>query len=133
MTNQKGGDLLKYKHGFVYKQNKSWPLMDKSYWTCANRQKFSCPVTIVSSISSQKLISRTGDQRHSNQLIERTVRGVEEEKIKLAAQMPTVSPRTILGDISMTLENRMTGRSSYLRSKHQCGHTQAEVYCQGIC
>jgi hypothetical protein len=107
MTNQKGGDHLKDKHGFVYKQTKSWPLMDKSYWTCVYRQKFSCPVTIVSSIFSQKLISRTEDHRHSNQLIERTVRGVEEEKVKLAAQMPTVSPRTVLGDISVTLENRV--------------------------
>jgi hypothetical protein len=70
---QKGGDHLKDKDGFVYRQSKSLPLKDKNYWNCVYHLKFSCPVTIVSSISSQKLISRSGYHQHSNQLIESTV------------------------------------------------------------
>jgi hypothetical protein len=90
--NQKGGDHLKDKDGFVYRRSKFLPLRDKNYWNCVYRQKLSCPVIIVSSISSQKLISRSGDHWHSNQLIERTVRDAEDEKIKMVAQNPTVSP-----------------------------------------
>jgi hypothetical protein len=44
------------------------------------------------------------------------VRDVE-EKIKMAAQNPTVSPRTVLGYISVTLDNRLAGGTSYMRSK----------------
>ncbi len=102
VKNQKGGDHLKDKDGYAYRWSKSLPLKDKNYWSCVFRLKYSCPVTVVSSISSHKLISRSGDHRHSNQLVERTVKDIEDEKIKLAAQNPTVFPRTILGDISAT-------------------------------
>jgi hypothetical protein len=117
VKNQKGGDHLKDKDGYVYRRSKSLPLKDKNYWICVFCLKFSCPVTVVSSISSQKLISRSGEHRHSNQLIERKVKYIEDEKIKMAAQNPTVSPRTVLGNISATLDNRLAGGTSYMRSK----------------
>jgi hypothetical protein len=84
VKNQKGGDHLKDKDGYVYRWSKSLPLKDKTYWNCVFRLKFSCPVTVVSSISSQKLISRSGEHRHSNQLIERKMKDIEDEKIKMA-------------------------------------------------
>jgi hypothetical protein len=72
-----------HEDGIVYKRDKFWPLKDNSYryWNCKFQQKFSCPVTIVSTIFGQKLISRKGEHQHSNKLIERTVREVEDEKI----------------------------------------------------
>jgi hypothetical protein len=84
VKNQKAGDHIKDKDGFVYTQEQ------KPLELCVP-QKFSCPVTIISAISSQKLISRTGNYRHSDQLIKRTVRDVEEEKKNLAADANCVS------------------------------------------
>jgi hypothetical protein len=42
---------------------------------------------------------------------------MEDEKIKMAAQNLTVSPCTVLGDISKTLDSRLAGGTSYMRSK----------------
>jgi hypothetical protein len=118
VKNQRGGDHVKDKDGYVYRRSKSLPLKDQNYRNCVFCLKFSCPVTVVSSISSQKLISRSGEHRHSNQLIERKVKDIDDEKIKMAAQNPSVSPGTVLGDISATLDNQLAGGTSYMRSKH---------------
>jgi hypothetical protein len=118
VKNKKGGDHLKYKDAYVYRRYKSLPLKDKNYWNCVFCLKFSCPVTVVSSISSQKLISRSGEHRHSNQLIERKVKDIEDEKI-------------IRGDIG-----QLVGWGNFLhevQAVHQCGHPQAAVHGQRIC
>jgi hypothetical protein len=93
------------------------PLKDKNYWKCVFRQRFGCPVTVVSTITSQKLVLRTVEHTHSNQLLEQTVRELELEKVKLAGQMPTVGPRTVLGDITVALETNLPGGTVFMRSK----------------
>jgi hypothetical protein len=49
------------------------------------RKWFSCLVTIVSSDSTMKILKMTGEHTHSNQLFERKIREIEEDKIKVAA------------------------------------------------
>jgi hypothetical protein len=117
VPNRKGGQNLKDREAFVFTRTKMLPLKDKNYWKCVFRQRFGCPVTVVSTILSQKLVLRTGDHTHSNQLLEQTARELEQEKVKLAGHMPTVVPRTVLGDIAVALETNLPGGTAFMRSK----------------
>jgi hypothetical protein len=119
VPNRKGGQNLKNKEGFVFTRTKMLPLKDKNYryWKCIFCQRFGCQVTVVSTIWTQKLVLRTGEHTHSNQLLEQTIREVELEKVKLAGQMPTVGPRTVLGDITVALETNLPGGTAFMRSK----------------
>jgi hypothetical protein len=74
VPNRKGGQNLKDKDGYVFTRTKMLPLKDKSYWKCIFCQRFSCPVTLISTILTQKLVLRSGEHTHSNQLLEQTVR-----------------------------------------------------------
>ncbi len=53
----------------------------------------------------------------SNLLLERKVRKIEDEKIKVAAIISSVTPRTILSEIAVNLEQNMVGGTSFMRSK----------------
>jgi hypothetical protein len=66
---------------------------------------------------TQKLVLRSGEHTHSNQLLEQTVRDLEQEKVKLVGKMPTVVPRSVLGDITVALETNLPGGTAFMRSK----------------
>ncbi len=66
VLNRKEGQNLKDNEGYIYKRTKTLPLKDKNYRNCLFRNRFGCPVTLISSISTQKLVLRTGKYTHSN-------------------------------------------------------------------
>ena len=55
-----------------------------------------------------------GEHIHSNQLVARKVKEIVANNIASAAKMPTVTPRTVLGEISMNVEANLSGTSSFL-------------------
>jgi hypothetical protein len=59
--------------------------------------------------SSKVIVKQTGEHSHSNRLVERKVKEVEQENIAAAALLPTVAPRSILGAIAVNLETIMSG------------------------
>jgi hypothetical protein len=69
VPNRKEGQNLKDKEGYVFTRTKMLPLKDKNYWKCIFRQRFGCPVTVISTISTQKLVLRSREHTHSNQLL----------------------------------------------------------------
>jgi hypothetical protein len=117
ILNRKGSNSLQDDSGYVYKKTKSVPSTDKTYWQCVWKRKYSCPVTLVTTDSTMKVFKLSGNHNHSNQLLEKSVRDVEEKKIKMAALVPSIAPRTILGEISMNLEESMAGGTAFMRTK----------------
>jgi hypothetical protein len=94
VINRSGGNNLKDVAGYQYVKTKSIPLKDRSYWRCMMKQRYSCEVTIVIKDSTMLVDKMNGEHTHGNMLIEQKVREVEEKKIKIAAAISTVVPRT---------------------------------------
>jgi hypothetical protein len=57
------------------------------------------------------------EHSHSNLLLDRNVREVENKKIKVAAVVPSMVPLTILGDINVNLEENMASGTAFNQSK----------------
>ncbi len=116
VLNRSGGNNLQDEAGYIYKQTRCQK--NHSYWICMWRKQFSFPVTVISSDITMKLLKMTGEHTHSNQLLERKVHEMEEDKVKVAAVVSTVSPRTIMGEIAVNLEQSINGGTSFMRSRH---------------
>jgi hypothetical protein len=71
------------------------------------RTKFHCPASAVTTISTKLLVSKMGDHTHSNQLLERTIKGIQMNHVKMAAAAATAVPRIILGEITAEIENKL--------------------------
>jgi hypothetical protein len=116
VLNRGGGNNLQDESSYTYKKSKSISLTDKSYWICMWK-KYSCPVTLMTTDSAMKIHKMSGDHNHSNLLLENNIHDVEDEKIKVAAIVPSIAPRTILGEISVNLEETMACGTALMRSK----------------
>jgi hypothetical protein len=116
VLNRSGGTNLQNEAGYIYKRTRCQK--DRSYWICMWRKRFTCPVTVVSSDITMKFPKTSGEHTHSNQLLERRVREIEEDKVKVAAVVFTMSPRTIMGEIAVNLEHSINGGTSFMRSRH---------------
>ncbi len=116
VLNRSGGNNLQNEAGYIYKRTRCQK--DCSYWICMWRKRFSCPVTVVSADITMKLLKMTGEHTHSNQLLERKVHEIEEDKVKVAAVVSTASPCTIMGKIAVNLEQSINGGTSFMRSWH---------------
>jgi hypothetical protein len=69
-----------------------------------------------------KILKTTGEHAHSNQILERKVREIEEDKMKVVAIISTVSPHTIMGEIAVNLEQmRSTWSRTSLEGPPSCG------------
>ncbi len=93
------------------------PAKDRNYWTCVMRTKFHCPATAVTTITTRQLVSKTGDHTHSNQLLERTIKDIQKNHMKIAAASATAVPRIILGEITAEIENKVTGATAFIAPK----------------
>jgi hypothetical protein len=91
---------------------------DRSYWNCVAKKINSCPATAITVTISNILVSQNGEHTHSNRLVERKVKGVENKNIEAAALLPTVTPRSILGAISENLDATMPGTSAYISNRY---------------
>jgi FLYWCH zinc finger domain len=70
---------------------------DRCYWICRERKSSSCPSHAITEISTDTIIS-TEPHNHDNRLLQMKVKALEEAKVALAATMPTVKPRKMLGE-----------------------------------
>jgi hypothetical protein len=69
--------------------------------------------------SSKVMVQQTGKHSHSNRLVERKVKEVEQENIAAAALLSTVAPpRLILGASAVNLETSMPGTSGFISNRH---------------
>jgi hypothetical protein len=116
--NQKGNENLVDSGGFAYRKNKILPVKDRIYWTCVMKTRFHCPATAVTTITSKQFVSKMGDHTHSNQLLERTVKNIQKNHVRIAAASATAVPRIILGDITAEIENTVSGASAFIAPKH---------------
>jgi hypothetical protein len=114
VKNQKGGFNLQDSKGFLYRINRSCPAKDRTYWACVNRVRDSCTARVITVTSTKEIIQEADDHTHSNRLLERKVREVENDKIRAAALMPTVEPRSVLGEIAVNLETNLPGTVSFM-------------------
>jgi hypothetical protein len=71
----------------------------------------------VTTITTQQLVSKTGDHTHSNQLLERTIKNIQKNHVRIAAASATAVPRIILGDITAEIENTVSGASAFIAPK----------------
>ncbi len=73
-----------------------------TFWICMWRKWFSCFVTIVSSDSTMKILKMPDQHTHSNQLLVRKIREIEEDKIKVAAIVSIMLSCTIMARLQST-------------------------------
>jgi hypothetical protein len=50
--------------------------------------------------------------------LERTIKGVQKNHVKMAAAAATAVPRSILGEIPTEIENKLSGASAFIAPKH---------------
>jgi hypothetical protein len=90
---------------------------NENYWTCVMKTRFHCPATAVTTITTKQLVSKTGDHTHSNQLLERIIKNIQKNHVRIAAASATAVPRIILGDITAEIENMVSGASAFIAPK----------------
>jgi hypothetical protein len=116
--NRKGCLNLQVSSGYLYSAKKALPDKDKSYCVCVSKERDACPATAITVTSSKVMVKQTGEHTHSNRLVERKVKEVEQENIAAAALLPTVAPRSVLGAIAVNLKTSMPGTSGFISSCH---------------
>jgi hypothetical protein len=82
--------------GYLYVRSKLLANKDKCYWTCKDKLQEACTSTAVTQISTSIILSK-GPHNHGNKMLENKAKEVERAKVEMAAAMPTVKPRTVLG------------------------------------
>jgi hypothetical protein len=118
VTNQKGGSNLQDPNGYLYRVSKVTAATDRTYWKCVAKKRDSCLATAITITSTKVIYKQNGEHNHSNRLVERQVKMVEKENIAAAALLPTVAPRSILGAISVAVENKMPGSAAFVSNRH---------------
>jgi hypothetical protein len=118
VKNRKGGLNLQDLSGYLYRAKKVLPVKDRTYWICVSKERDACPATVITVTSSKVMVKQTGEHSHSNRLVERKVKEVEQKNIAAAALLPTMAPRSILGAIAVNLETSMPGTSGFISNRH---------------
>ena len=73
---------------------------NKKYFHCAHKDDKKCPVKVSLDVSSDMITGWRGDHNHDNELIENNVKKIVREKVLNAAENPSISPRTVMQDIT---------------------------------
>ena len=77
----------------------------KKFYHCSRKEDMKCPVKVSLEIATDMITGVRGEHNHDNELVEEGVKKIVREKIANAAQNPTVSPRTIMQDITTAVVN----------------------------
>ena len=72
----------------------------KKYFHCAHKFDMKCPVKVSLDVSSDMITGWRGEHTHDNELIENDVKKIVREKVSNAAENPSISPRTVMQDIT---------------------------------
>jgi hypothetical protein len=100
IVNRKGGENVKDNNSYTYIRSKTLKDKNRIYWNCSGKRAYGCPATLVTTITTKKLVSwGAAEHNHGSKFLEMKVRAVEKEKICVAASMPSVPPRTLLGKL----------------------------------
>jgi hypothetical protein len=103
ITNRKGNENIIDQNSYTYIRSKSIPTKDRIYWICSGKRSYSCPASVVTTLTSKKLVTRgAAEHNHGSRYLEMKVRAIENEKIQAAAKMPTVPPRTVVGMLTIS-------------------------------
>ena len=78
----------------------------KKFYHCSRKEDMKCPVKVSLEIATDMITGVRGEHNHDNELVEEGVKKIVREKI--AAQNPTVSPRTIMQHITTAVLNFMS-------------------------
>jgi hypothetical protein len=113
---KRGGFHLRDKCGYKYFKAKTQPAKDRCYWSCLEKKELRCAATAVTVLSTRELVKLCGEHCHGNKMVEDQTRAVEREQLAIAASMPTVAPRTVLGEIATQLGNHSEGSTAFMRS-----------------
>ena len=98
-TKQNGRRLLD-NAWYQYSQSKKRP--GKTNYTCAQFNLLNCPVkaTVDTTVQPNRIIEIRGTHSHDTDILKSTVRNMEKNAIEDAAQNSTVTPWTILGNLT---------------------------------
>lgn len=72
----------------------------KTYYQCVMKNKNMCPATAIVSNETDDIVQLSGEHNHDSDLLKRKVRARENDAIKEAATNSSVSPRSVLGNIT---------------------------------
>ena len=93
---KRGGRHLKDDDGYLYYKTRKVVEKDRVYWACLDRITETCTSTAITQLSTGNLLSNKL-HNHGNNLLKVSAKEVERSKVDMAATMPTVAPRVVLG------------------------------------
>ena len=93
---KRGGRHLKDDDGYLYYKTRKVVEKDRVYWACLDRITETCTSTAITQLSTGNLLSNKL-HNHGNNLLKVSSKEVERSKVDMAATMPTVAPRVVLG------------------------------------
>lgn len=97
-----GGQTLLTPDGYEFAKGKD--AGTRIHFFCRGKTRFGCKVTAAvvpakSETDTDMLVRVTGEHTHDNDIAKKTARDKENEAISAACSLPTVAPRTILGNV----------------------------------
>ena len=97
---KQGGQKLKDSDGYLYNRLSRLPLKMRSNWYCSDKRILHCTATAVTNDETNCIIKKT-EHNHLVLLLEIQAKNVEKQLVDLAAIMPTVAPRTVVGAVAV--------------------------------
>ncbi len=68
--NRKGGDLLIDSQNYTYIKSKTVVPKDCIYWICTSKKVFSCPATLVTSLTTKSFVSKANYHTQGSKMLE---------------------------------------------------------------
>ena len=122
---QQGKQILLDKLKYEYKKKSTYK--DRIYWECRLQDIKKCTATAVTILAGEKQFIKEikGSHCHSSNLVKKRVQAQEMNCVENAAKNPTVACRTILSDLSNTLQTDSTAAAS---SMAKLGTLKQRIY-----
>ena len=98
---KQGGKLLLCPEGYEF--NKVKEDKDRIHFVCRMKKKYGCKVTAAVTVADNMLVRMSGDHNHDTDIAVKKVKEKENNAIKEGARNPTVSPRSVLANLTTEL------------------------------
>ena len=95
---KQGGKVLLCPEGYEF--NKVKEDTGRIHFVCRMKKKYGCKVTAAVTVADNMLVRMTGVHNHDTDLTVKKVQEKEKDAIKEGAKNPTVSPRTVLANLT---------------------------------
>ena len=113
---KQGRNLLLTPDGHEFRRQRA-PHRNKCHYMCRMGTKFGCKVTAAVQIDTNMVTRMSGEHTHDTDLAVKKVREKEKDAMEEAAWNPTVSPRTVLGNLSVNVTAQNANAVSYVRNQ----------------